>query len=109
MADPDDTRGTILVTGVGRRRSIGAGLALGLAEDGWNLVLSHWAPYNLRVGLERGASDVDDIAADCRALGRRADVHPADLSDAQEPARLVKAAATHGDLSVQARSTTRHL
>ncbi|HEX5299999.1 MAG TPA: hypothetical protein VFW50_23675 [Streptosporangiaceae bacterium] len=44
-------RGTVLVTGVGRRRSIGAGLALGLAEDGWDLVLSYWAPYDDRLGL----------------------------------------------------------
>jgi NAD(P)-dependent dehydrogenase (short-subunit alcohol dehydrogenase family) len=32
-------RGTILLTGVGRRWSIGAGLAVGLAEDGWDLAL----------------------------------------------------------------------
>jgi 3-oxoacyl-[acyl-carrier protein] reductase len=37
-------RGTVVLTGVGRRRSIGAGLALGLAEDGWDLVLNYWAP-----------------------------------------------------------------
>ena len=35
-------RGTVVLTGVGRRRSIGSGLALGLAEDGWDLVLNHW-------------------------------------------------------------------
>lgn len=29
-----------LVTGVGRRRSIGAGLAIGLAHDGWDLALN---------------------------------------------------------------------
>ena len=30
-----DKRGTVLITGVGRSKSIGASLALGLAEDGW--------------------------------------------------------------------------
>ena len=29
--------GTVLVTGVGRRRGIGAGIALHLAEQGWDL------------------------------------------------------------------------
>lgn len=32
-----------LVTGVGRRRSIGAGLAVGLARDGWDLALGYWS------------------------------------------------------------------
>jgi len=73
-------RGTVLVTGVGRRRSIGAGLAVGLAEDGWDLALSHWRPYDERVGLDRGEHDPDDIAEDCRALGRRVDLLPGDLA-----------------------------
>jgi 3-oxoacyl-[acyl-carrier protein] reductase len=47
-------RGTVLLTGVGRRRSIGAGLALGLADDGWDLVLNYWAPYDERLAYERG-------------------------------------------------------
>jgi 3-oxoacyl-[acyl-carrier protein] reductase len=38
---PGARRGTVLVTGVGRRRSIGADLALGLADDGWDLVLNY--------------------------------------------------------------------
>lgn len=46
-----------LVTGVGRARSIGAGLALGLAADGWDLALSHWQPYDDRLGYERGQDD----------------------------------------------------
>ena len=51
---PGVRRGTVLVTGVGRRRSIGAGLALGLAEDGWDLALNYWAPYDDRVSYARG-------------------------------------------------------
>ena len=39
-----------VVTGAGRRRSIGAGLAVGLARDGWDLVLNYWRPYDERVG-----------------------------------------------------------
>jgi NAD(P)-dependent dehydrogenase (short-subunit alcohol dehydrogenase family) len=66
---PGSRRGTVLVTGVGRRRSIGAGLALGLAEDGWDLVLSYWEPYDDRLGYARGEHDAEDIAAECRRHG----------------------------------------
>ena len=62
---PGARRRTVLVTGVGRRRSIGAGLALGLAEDGWDLVLNYWAPYGdrvsyaRRVGFQKSAAPVN--------------------------------------------------
>lgn len=93
-----DSRGTVLLTGVGRRRSIGAGLAVGLAEDGWDLALSYWAPYDERLGLEHGGHDPEDIAAECRDLGRRVELLPGDLAVPAEPARLVAAAAARGDL-----------
>ena len=37
-----------LITGVGRRRGIGAGIAAGLLADGWDLALSYWHPYDER-------------------------------------------------------------
>ncbi|MGO4585372.1 SDR family oxidoreductase [Arthrobacter sp. 2RAF6] len=57
-----------VVTGVGRRRSIGANLAVGLARDGWDLALNYWRPYDDRVGLERNPDDPESIASECRAL-----------------------------------------
>lgn len=91
-------RGTVLVTGVGRRRSIGAAIAVGLAADGWDLSLGYWSPYDERVGLERGERDPQDVAARCRALGRRVDLVPADLADPGVPEQLVAAADAGGDL-----------
>ena len=91
-------RGTVLVTGVGRRRSIGAGLALGLADDGWDLVLNYWAPYDDRVAYEGGEHDTEDIATECRRRGARVEVLLADLAQADVPARLVGAAAASGAL-----------
>ncbi len=91
-------RGTVVVTGVGRRRSIAAELALGLASDGWNLVLNHWTPYDERVGLEMGAEDPAAIAAECREQGVQVDLVAADLADVDAPARLVEAAVRLGDL-----------
>lgn len=92
------SRGTILLTGVGRRRSIGAGLALGLAADGWDLVLNYWAPYDERVHSDPEPADADAIADQCRALGRRVDLLPGDLADPDLPANLVREAARRGDL-----------
>ena len=95
---PGEHRGTVLVTGVGRRRSIGAGLALGLAEDGWDLVLNYWAPYDDKVSYTRGEHDTEDVAAECRRRGSRAEVVAADLAEPGVPGRLVEAAAAASDL-----------
>lgn len=95
---PGARRGTVLVTGVGRRRSIGAGLALGLADDGWDLVLNYWAPYDDRVSYARGEHDTEDVAAECRRRGSRVDVMAADLAEVGVPGRLVEAAAAAGGL-----------
>jgi 3-oxoacyl-[acyl-carrier protein] reductase len=85
---------TALVTGVGRRRGIGAAVALGLAEDGWDLALSYWHPYDDRVGLERSAGDVDELAEQVRALGRSVVLLPGDLEQPEQAAALVGLAAS---------------
>jgi 3-oxoacyl-[acyl-carrier protein] reductase len=84
---------TALVTGVGRGRGIGAAIALGLAEDGWDLALSYWHPYDDRVGLERSAGDVDDLAERIRALGRSVVLLPGDLEQPEQASALVGRAA----------------
>jgi 3-oxoacyl-[acyl-carrier protein] reductase len=93
-----DRRGTAIITGVGRRRSIGAALALGLATDGWDLVLNHWTPYDVRLGLEMGADDPESIAADCRGLGSRVEVVSCDLAEVGAAGELVAAAVGLGEL-----------
>jgi 3-oxoacyl-[acyl-carrier protein] reductase len=35
-----------LITGAGRLNRIGAGIAKRLADDGWDLALSSWRPYD---------------------------------------------------------------
>jgi 3-oxoacyl-[acyl-carrier protein] reductase len=72
---------TALVTGVGRRRGIGAGIAAGLALDGWDLALSYWRPYDDRLGLEGEPDDPERLAAELGGLGVRLELCPADLED----------------------------
>jgi len=96
---PGRSRGTVLVTGVGRHRSIGASLALGLAADGWDLVLNHWAPYDDRMAYARGAHDTEEVAAECRRRGSAVEVVAADLAEVDVPASLVDTAAAGGSLA----------
>ena len=88
-----------LITGVGRRRSIGSTLALGLAHDGWDLVLNYWQPYDDRLGMERMDADPATVADECRALGVKVALIPGDLSDPSVPAELVRAGAELGPLT----------
>jgi 3-oxoacyl-[acyl-carrier protein] reductase len=80
---------TALITGVGRRRGIGAGLAAGLAADGWDLVLSYWRPYDERLGLEGSPDDPESLADDLSAQGVRVELVPVDLADPAGPDRLM--------------------
>jgi 3-oxoacyl-[acyl-carrier protein] reductase len=83
---------------VGRRRGIGAALALGLAEDGWDLALSYWHPYDDRLGLGRSGDDLDALGQallDGLAGQRAADALPlegvVDLGVHQVPVALAVA------------------
>ena len=80
---------TALITGVGRRRGIGAGIATGLAADGWDLALSYWTPYDDRIDLDRGPDDPHSLAEELRAGGRRVELIPADLADPSAASALV--------------------
>lgn len=84
---------TALITGVGRRQGIGAGIAAGLAADGWDLALSFWRPYDDRLGLERQPDDPDRLAGELRGLGARVELVPADLEDPAAAGGLVHGAA----------------
>lgn len=92
------SHGTALITGVGRRRGIAAGLAVALAETGWDLALNHWQPYDERLDMTRSADDPQQIADECRAFGSTVDLLPADLEGLRAPEALVRQANRRGDL-----------
>jgi 3-oxoacyl-[acyl-carrier protein] reductase len=69
-----------LVTGASR--GIGRGIARDLAAAGCDVMLT-----------ARDGKALDGVAQDIRALGRKAEVHAADLTASGEPARLIDAAA----------------
>lgn len=100
------SRGTVLVTGVGRRRGIGAGIALRLAADGWDLALGHLPDYDRRLGLDQGPDDPAQIAEECLGAGAQVELLPADLADPAVPAQLVAAADARGDLTAMVLSHT---
>lgn len=80
---------TALITGVGRRRGIGAGLAAGLACDGWDLALSFWRAYDQRLGYEGAEQGPDELVAELSANGARVELIPADLSQPDSPESLI--------------------
>ncbi|PWH06069.1 short-chain dehydrogenase [Brachybacterium endophyticum] len=89
-ADATPLPRTALLTGVGRRRGIGAAIAHALAEDGFDLALSYSDAYDRRVNGE--PSDVEELAEELRGLGRRIELVPGDLADPAEPPCLVATA-----------------
>ncbi len=80
---------TALLTGVGRLRGIAAGIATGLAADGWDLALSYWLPYDRRLGLDGAPDDPERLAAELTRTGRRVVLVPGDLEASDVPAQVV--------------------
>jgi 3-oxoacyl-[acyl-carrier protein] reductase len=92
-------RPAALVTGVGRSVGIAAGIARRLADDGWDLALSHWRPYDAAFDPASGADEPERIADELRARGATVALLQADLADPAVPDRLVAdAAAAFGPL-----------
>ncbi len=83
---------TVLVTGASR--GIGAAIAVGLAKRGYDIALND---------IARQKDELDGVAAEIEALGRRAVIAPADVSDkhaVEAMARTVAEAFGHIDAVV---------
>lgn len=63
------TRPLALITGVGRPQGIGAGIARSLARDGWDLLVSAWAPCDEEIFGAQAASGLGAVLDEVRAAG----------------------------------------
>ena len=87
----EESRPVVLVTGVGRTVGIGAGIALRLAEDGWDVATTHWTAYDDRMPWGSHAEDPAAVAAGLADRGARTVAVEADLSDVRSPAQVLDA------------------
>jgi len=92
MDPTEGRRPAALITGVGRLNGIAAGIATRLADEGWDLALSFWRPYDDELFAATRADEPERLAADLRGRGARVTLVPADLAIPTEPDRLVTAA-----------------
>jgi 3-oxoacyl-[acyl-carrier protein] reductase len=99
----DELRGRVaLVTGVSRRKGIGFAVARRLASMGASLLLHGFAPYDRAMPWGADASQ-DDLLAELRADGTRAERVEADFANPEAPGRAIGAAVAafgHLDLLV---------
>jgi len=72
---------------------IAAGIAVRLADDGWDLALSYWRPYDADQPWASGDDEPERLAEDLRRRGATVALLPTDLADPAVPDRLVDAAA----------------
>lgn len=96
MSEAVESRGrrpAALITGVGRRVVIAAGIAARLADDGWDIALSYWRPYDASLAPDSAGDEPERLADDLRGRGARVVLLPGDLADPAVPERLVADAA----------------
>jgi NAD(P)-dependent dehydrogenase (short-subunit alcohol dehydrogenase family) len=98
------TKKTAIITGSGRRTGIGEAIALRLAADGYNIVISD-------LGVSKGeqfsanhigtSDEMESIAAECRALGADTICVPCDVRFEKDVENLVeKTIETFGSLDI---------
>lgn len=85
-------RRVALVTGVGRRAGIGAAVALRLAESGWNIAFTYWAPYDAKMPWGRDAEAPQHLGSDLDRHGADAVSLELDLSELAAPPAAFDAA-----------------
>lgn len=92
MSPHEGQRPAALITGAGRLVGIAAGIAARLADDGWDLALSYWRPYDAGQRSPSGDDEPERLAEDLRRRGATVTLLPGDLADPEEPDRLIDAA-----------------
>lgn len=94
MANP---RPVVLLTGLGRREGIAAGIAERLAADGWDIAFAYSSEYDERAN--GGAGDLGEIDSRLRELGAEVVGIDADLAEVEVAASSFDIAETLGPVS----------
>jgi 3-oxoacyl-[acyl-carrier protein] reductase len=81
-----------LISGVGRAAGIGAAIAKKLANDGWDLALTYWSPYDNRMPWGVQPREVDSIKSKLASAGARTFSIEADLQQPDSAGEIFKAA-----------------
>ena len=79
---------TALVTGVGRRRGIGAAISRDLLADDWDICFTWWSAYDDRMDWGRDPETVAELIELGERQGRRVVGVEADLGDPATPPRV---------------------
>ncbi|MFJ4435998.1 SDR family oxidoreductase [Streptomyces sp. NPDC088923] len=87
--DASGVRPVALVSGVGRRAGIGAGVVRQLGSSGWDIAFTYWNAYDARMewGEEEGA--IEAIGAELAERGAACAAIEADLADPGAPERVL--------------------
>jgi 3-oxoacyl-[acyl-carrier protein] reductase len=89
------TRPVALITGVGLRQGIGAAIASGLAEDGWDIAFTYWKRYDERMSWGGDATGPDAVADTIAAAGGESYAIEADLSRPESPTEIFNGIEDH--------------
>ncbi|MBN1631529.1 MAG: SDR family oxidoreductase [Thermoleophilia bacterium] len=81
-------RPVALVTGASRAIGIGASIATGLAESGWDVGTTFWRPYDASMPWASDLSEVEALRAKLESLGARTMSVEADLSLTESATRV---------------------
>jgi 3-oxoacyl-[acyl-carrier protein] reductase len=87
-----EARPVALVTGASRTAGLGGAIALDLAENGWDVALTYWRPYDERMSWGAEHDGVDRISEAIRDVGGRCLGIEADLSMAGTPSEVLATA-----------------
>src|SRR5271165_581056 len=85
-------RPVALISGVGRRTGIGAGIAKKLADDGWDLALTYGTPYDEKMPWGVQSNEPAVIKDELASIGARVLSIPANLEQPESAAGVFEAA-----------------
>lgn len=81
-------RPIVLVTGSSRRQGIGSAIAIDLAKNGWDIVLTYWKKYDQTMPWGSDSGDIECTRNEIIQNGGRCYTIEGDLSDTETPNKL---------------------